>query len=223
MAVGPLDPPGREHAEHGPQGVGDGEGLGGGRLPRSTLTRLRSGGRRVALDLGQPGPGLGPVVPGGGEPGPAGVDAQVGEQGGVGHPVQQGATARVAVVGDVHGGAAGRQGQEVARRTRSMRPEAGAVRARGPLERAVPATPEAVVELAGGIGHGGQLVAGPDDHERGQQARAGGRVGHAQPVGEVERDEPDAVPPRWMPGGNRWTGTGLMAPAAIGSAAAEYS
>ena len=69
----------------------------------------------------------------------------------------------------------------------------------GPVERTVASAPEAVVQLAGGIRSGDQVLAGEDDHERSKQTGAGGRRGHAQPVGQVEGDEPGR-PPGMDPG-----------------------
>ena len=161
-------------------------------LPRSTLTRLRrdaSGSRSTSANRAR---ASAPSKRVGRKRSSVAVAPEIAEEGGIGHPVQQG-TGRVGGtggvgVGGVHGGAAGRQGQDVT--GGPLHPARdGAGGPGGPLHVAVAPPPEAVVELTGGVGPGHHRLGAVDDDERGQHAGAGGGVGDTQGTGEVEGDD----------------------------------
>ena len=129
VAVGSLDPAGRQDAEHGPQGVGDGEGLGVAVLPSSTLTRLRSAASGSRSTSASRARASAPSNRVGSKRASAGCHPEIAEQRGIGHPVAAGRPRPASAgVGGVHGGAPGRQGQEVARPARHPPGAAGAGR-----------------------------------------------------------------------------------------------
>ncbi len=69
VAVGPLDPPDGKDTEHGPQRMGDGEGLRRGGVAEQHADPAATGRLGVPLHFGQSHPGLRPVEAGGLEAG----------------------------------------------------------------------------------------------------------------------------------------------------------
>ena len=88
VAMGPLHLAGREHPDHRPQRVGDGEGVGGGGIAEQHADPAASGCLGMSGHLVEEGLGAISRVAGGRELGLAGHGAEVAEERGVGHPVE---------------------------------------------------------------------------------------------------------------------------------------